>query len=271
MSRIPETFARLKKEGRTGFVPYITAGDPDLAMTGELVLELERRGADLIELGVPFSDPLADGPVNQASAQRALEHGVSLLDIIEMVKGLRSETEIPIVLFTYFNPVHRLGLERFGDLAAEAGVDGVLALDLPPEESGDYRRLMDERGLDTIYLLAPTSRDDRIRLISSCTTGFVYYVSRTGVTGERVGLADAIRPKVAQIRRCTSKPIAVGFGISRPEHVEEVAGYADAVVVGSAIVRRIAEGTGEPDLVSRIGAFVETLVRPLRGGNYGSK
>ena len=270
MTQISDTFAGLKGAGRTGFVAYITAGDPDLKTTRDLVLELERRGVDIIELGVPFSDPLADGPVNQESAQRALRHGVSLSNIMDMVADLRSETDIPIVLFTYYNPVHRYGLERFGDHARAAGVNGALVLDLPPEESDDYRQVMAARELDTIYLLTPTSREDRIRLISSCSTGFVYYVSRTGVTGERTRLTDTVRPKVAQIRACTDKPIAVGFGVSQPEHVKEIADYADAVVVGSAIVRRIGEGEGEPDLVPRIGAFVETLVRPLRGAANGS-
>jgi len=270
MMRISDTFAGLKEAGRTGFVAYITAGDPDLETTRNLVLELERRGVDIIELGVPFSDPLADGPVNQESAQRALRHEASVSHIMDMVADLRSETDIPIVLFTYYNPVHRYGLERFGDHARTAGVNGALVLDLPPEESGDYRQVMAARGLDTIYLLTPTSRENRIRLISSCTTGFVYYVSRTGVTGERTRLADTVRPKVAQIRACTPKPIAVGFGVSQPEHVQEIANYADAVVVGSAIVRRIGEEGGEPDLVARIGAFVDTLVRPLRRTPNGS-
>jgi len=169
------------------------------------------------------------------------------------------------VLFTYFNPVHRYGLARFADRSAEVGVDGCLALDLPPEESEDYRRELQERGLDTIYLTAPTSRDDRLKLITSCSTGFVYYVSRAGVTGERGDLADTVRSSVARIRRHTQKPVAVGFGVSQPEQVAEVGGYADAVVVGSAIVRRVGEAGSDPDLVRSVGAFVGTLTRPLRG------
>ena len=266
MGRIADTFDRLREHGWTGFIPYITAGDPDLSTTEALVVELERRGSDLIELGVPFSDPIADGPVNQASAQRALRHRVSLSDILQMVGRLREKTEVPIVLFTYYNPVHRYGLERFVSRAADVGVDGVLALDLPPEEAGDYVALMRNRGLDTIFLIAPNSPDARIRLISSCTTGFVYYVSRTGVTGEREQLSDTIGPTVERIRKYTRNPVAVGFGISRPDQAAEIAGYADAVVVGSAIVRRIEEAEGDPNLISRIGDFVETLARPLREG-----
>ncbi len=266
MSRISDKFSVLKQNGQTGFIAYVTAGDPDLDTTRALVPELERRGVDIVELGVPFSDPLADGPEIQRASQRALRHDVSLADVLDLVSDLRGETGIPIVLFTYYNPIHRYGLERLVDRAVEVGVDGILALDLPPEEAGDYKRLMDARGLDTIFLIAPTSRDDRIRLISSCTTGFVYCISRTGVTGERERLSDAIGSVVARIRNHTSHPIAVGFGVSNPEHTREVAGYADAVVVGSAIVRRIGESEGDPDLVSHVGEFVETLARPLKGG-----
>lgn len=271
MSRISDVFARLKQRGQTGFVAYITAGDPDLETTRALVLELERCGVDIVELGVPFSDPLADGPEIQMASQRALRHGVSLADVLDLVNDLRKETRIPIVLFTYYNPVHRYGLERLVDRAVEVDIDGILALDLPPEEAGDYKRLMDEKGLDTIFLIAPTSRDDRIRLIASCTTGFVYCISRTGVTGERERLSDAVRSMVAKIRSHTTHPIAVGFGISKPEHAKEIAGYADAVVVGSAIVRRIGEKEGDTDLVSHVGDFVKGLVRPLKGERHGDR
>jgi tryptophan synthase alpha chain len=271
MSRISDAFAGLKQRGQTGFVAYITAGDPDLETTRALVLELERCGVDILELGVPFSDPLADGPEIQRAYQRALRHGISLADVLDLVSDLRKETRIPIVLFTYYNPVHRYGLERLVDRAAEVDIDGILALDLPPEEAGDYKRLMDARGLDTIFLIAPTSRDDRIRLISSCTTGFVYYISRTGVTGERERLADTVRPMVEKIRSHTFKPVAVGFGVSSPEHTAEIAGYADAVVVGSAIVRRIGEKEGDTDLVSHVGDFVKNLVRPLKEERHGNR
>ncbi|MDP6777811.1 MAG: tryptophan synthase subunit alpha [Candidatus Latescibacteria bacterium] len=271
MSRLSPTFQRLAEKGRSGFVAYITAGDPDLEATRSIVLEMARRGVDILELGIPFSDPMADGPANQVSAQRALENGVSLGDVLRLVEDLRGETELPIVLFTYYNPVFRYGLEAFVDRASEAGVDGVLALDLPPEEAGEYKRLMDDRELDTIFLITPTTRDDRIRLITSWTTGFVYTVSRTGVTGEQDRLSDTIQPMVDRIRKHTFLPVAVGFGISRPDQVGEVASYADAVVVGSAINRRIGEFQGDPQLVRKIGDFVETLTEPLKGAAHGDR
>ena len=266
MTRIGRRFKDLRKAGRTGFVAYITAGDPDLNTTHQVVLELDRQGVDVLELGVPFSDPLADGPVIQEASQRALDAGATLEGVLSMVAELRVETEIPIVLFTYYNPIHRYGVERFVKRAADVGVDGVLMLDLPPEEGGDYKAQMDAHGLDTIFLMTPTTRDDRMRLIASHTRGFVYYVSRTGVTGERDSLADEIQSKVSAICQYTDMPIAVGFGISTPEHVSEIARYADAVVVGSAIVRRVGEYQNDVDLVSKVGAFVGSLIGPLREG-----
>lgn len=234
------------------------------------MLELEQRGVDIVELGVPFSDPMADGTVNQASAQRALLHNVSLLDVLAMVERLRARTDLPIVLFTYYNPVHHVGLEAFVDRVADAGVDGVLALDLPPEEAGDYKRLLNRGDLDTIFLVAPTSREHRIRLISSVSTGFVYCVSRTGVTGERERLSDRVRPMVESVRCHTTEPIAVGFGVSKPDQVSEIAAYADAVVVGSAIVRKIGEEAEKGgNLISNVGQFVETLVGPSKGVTHG--
>jgi tryptophan synthase alpha chain len=271
MSRINDRFAGLQAKGQTGFIPYITAGDPSLERTADLVLELERRGADIVELGVPFSDPLADGPVNQAGAQRALAAGTTLAKILDMVESLRARTQIPIVLFTYYNPVHRFGLERLVARAADAGVDGILALDLPPEEAGDYKRLMDAANLDTIFLITPTSTDERIRLITSVTTGFVYYVSRTGVTGEREEMADTISPMLSKIRSHTDQPIAVGFGISTPEQSRDIGAFADAVVVGSAIVRRIGEIGDAPELLGDVGELVGALVRPLKGDANGHR
>ena len=266
MMRIGQRFEDLRKVGRTGFVAYITAGDPDLNTTHQVVLELDRRGVDVLELGVPFSDPLADGPVIQEASQRALAAGATLEGVLSMVADVRTETEIPIVLFTYYNPIHRYGVARFVKRAADVGVDGVLMLDLPPEEGSDYKAQMDMHGLDTIFLVTPTTRDDRMKLIASHTRGFVYYVSRTGVTGERDSLADEIQNKVSAICRYTDMPVAVGFGISTPEHVSEIARYADAVVVGSAIVRRIGEYQGDAGLVSKVGAFVGSLIGPLREG-----
>jgi len=266
MMRIGQRFEDLRKTGRTGFVAYITAGDPDLNTTHQVVLELDRRGVDVLELGVPFSDPLADGPVIQEASQRALAAGATLEGVLSMVADVRTETEIPIVLFTYYNPIHRYGVERFVKRAADVGVDGVLMLDLPPEEGSDYKAQMDVHGLDTIFLVTPTTRDDRMKLIASHTRGFVYYVSRTGVTGERDSLADEIQSKVSAICQHTDMPIAVGFGISTPEHVSEIARYADAVVVGSAIVRRVGEYQHDADLVAKVGAFVGSLIGPLGEG-----
>ncbi len=264
MGRINERFRYLKGEGLKGFIPYITAGDPDIGVTEELVLEFERRGADIVELGVPFSDPIADGPVNQAAAQRALRNDISLRDILSSVGRLRGKSDIPIVLFTYFNPIHKYGLKRFVKDAADSGVDGALIVDLPPEEGMEFRDMMLGNGLDMIALVAPTSTEDRIKLISDYGTGFIYYVSRTGVTGERDKLAGSIRIMVERIRQYTSTPVGVGFGVSRPEHVEAIARYADAVIVGSAIVKRIAGWNGEPDLVERVGNLVGELISPIK-------
>ena len=264
MSGIGEVFNRLKADGDIGFIPFITAGDPSLAVTKELVLELARRGCDIIELGIPFSDPLADGPVNQASAQRALEAGTTLAAIFDCVASIREASDVPIVFMTYYNPVHRYGLEAFVKRCGEVGVNGALITDLPPEEAHEYCKLMRDGGLDTVFLLAPTSRDERIKLVTDAASGFVYYVSRAGVTGEQQGLADTLEPMVKRIKGFTEKPLAVGFGISSPEQAAEVGEYADAVVVGSAIVRRIGEKGGDPDLIHQIGEFVADLMRPLK-------
>lgn len=261
MSRITETFERLREAGKKGFIAYITAGDPNLSITKDLVREFERCGVDIVELGVPFSDPLADGPVNQEAAQRALKHNTSLSDVLRTVDELRRETAVPIILFTYFNPVFRYGLERCVKRCAEVGVDGILLLDLPPEEGDEYKGLVDHYELDAIFLITPTSTEKRIELIAQRASGFIYYVSRTGVTGERERLADSISPMIATIRRYTTLPIAVGFGVSRPEHIREISEYADAVVVGSAIVRKVGGG----DSVVEIGKFVEELLSPLKG------
>jgi tryptophan synthase alpha chain len=268
MTRIGKRFLELKKERRKGFVAFITAGDPSLEKTHQLVLELDRQGVDVLELGVPFSDPLADGPVIQEASQRALTAGATLNGVLGMVADLRQETDIPIVLFTYFNPIHRMGIDRFVHRAKEAGVDGVLMLDLPPEEGAEYKQMMDAAGLDTIFLVTPTTRDKRISMLASKTTGFVYYVSRTGVTGEREHVAEAIQDQVHRIRVRTDLPIAVGFGIAQPDQVAQVAKCADAVVVGSAIVRRIGEYGSEVDLVSKVGAFVGSLIGPLKEGAH---
>ncbi len=264
MNRIETRFRELAQAGRKAFIPYITAGDPTLARTAEVVLALEAAGADIIEFGIPFSDPIADGPVNQAAAYRALEHNVSLHDVVGLVKELRAKTQIPIVLFTYVNPVLAYGLEAFARDASSAGVDGVLCVDLPPEESEDYKRLLDAAGVATIYLIAPTSTEERIRLIAECSTGFIYYVSRTGVTGVRQDIEQSVEGMVKSIKRFTNKPVSVGFGVSTPEQAREIARYADGVIVGSAIVRLVGELGDTPEMPVRVGAFAKTLADAVK-------
>lgn len=259
MNRIVERFAQLRRDGKKGFVVYIGAGDPDLAATEQLALAFDQLGVDVLELGVPFSDPLADGLVNQLAAQRGLDSGTTPPKVLETVAAIRRRSQIPIVLYIYFNLIHRQGLERFIRDAAAAGVDGLLALDLPPEESGRYESLMREAGLCHIYLVAPTTPDDRIELIVKRGAGFIYYISREGVTGMQSKVSDTIGPMTAKIRAHTDLPIAVGFGISTPEQARSVAQCADAIVVGSAVVDRIAQNGKSPDLVPRVGAFVMSL------------
>jgi len=263
-NRVTQKFEALKAAGQKGFIAYITAGDPNLDITRELVIEFDRIGVDFVELGVPFSDPLADGVVNQRSAERALANGTSLHKILETVKQIREVSNIPIILFTYFNPVHYMGIEEFVAEASESGVDGSLVLDLPPEESKEYKALMDMKDLCTVYLLAPTSTDERIDLITRFSTGFVYYVSREGVTGIQDKMAGGIAAMTEKIKSVSDTPLAVGFGVSTPELAAEVAGYADAVVVGSAIVKRIEEKGSEPDLVEQVSGFVAELVRAVK-------
>ena len=260
-SRIADAFARLRAEKRPGLVTYTTAGDPDLARSGEILQALDRAGADVIEVGVPFSDPLADGPVIQRATERALASGGSLRTTLSLIGRIRSSVAAPIVVFSYANPLLRMGLERFAKEAAAAGVDGVLALDLPIEEAGAFREVLAASGLDTIFLLSPTTTDERIRKAAELGRGFLYGISRLGVTGARERVATGAEAMVRRIRAHTSLPVALGFGISRPEHVAEVAAYADAAVVGSALVALIAEHSGSPDLLAR----VETYIRWLKG------
>ena len=242
-SAVGRAFAAAGREGRAAFVPFLMAGDPDLATTGELVEALAAAGADLVELGVPFSDPIADGPVNQAAAARALASGTTLAGILELASRLRRRVELPLVLFSYFNPILRYGVARFAEHAAASGVDGVLCVDLPPEEAdGAYLRALGAHGLDPVFLLAPTSTRERMRAVARAGRGFVYYVSRTGVTGERDELPPALAAEVREVRRRVALPVAVGFGVSTPEQVRAVARIADGVVVGSALVRLAAEG-----------------------------
>lgn len=266
-NRIDACFARLKTEGRAGFVAYLTGGDPNLDATVELVLALERAGTDVVELGVPFSDPLADGATIQAAAGRALAAGVSVRGILECVRRIREKSEVPLVLFTYLNPIYAYGFERFHAGAAAAGADGVLLLDLPPDEAGTDGEFRAAPGLRAIRLVAPTTPPERIELLAKAAEGFIYYVSREGVTGEQASVSDSIGAQVAEIRRHTGLPVAVGFGISSPEQAAQVAAQSDAVVVGSAIVRRIGELGKSPDLAARI----EEFARPLAAAAHSAR
>jgi tryptophan synthase alpha chain len=259
MSRLADTFARLREDGRPGLVTYTTAGDPDLPRSGEILKALDRSGADVLEVGVPFSDPLADGPVIQRATERALAAGGSLRATLDLIASLRTELRAPIVLFTYANPVVRMGLERFAERASAAGVDGVLVLDLPIEEADEFRNVVAAAGIDTIFLLSPTTTEARIRKASELGRGFLYGISRLGVTGARDTVASGAQAMVRRIRAITGMPLALGFGISRPEHVSEVGGYADAAVVGSALVALIGEEGRSPRLLPRVEEYVRAL------------
>ncbi|MEO8195811.1 MAG: tryptophan synthase subunit alpha [Thermoanaerobaculia bacterium] len=246
---LTQAFARARAERRAAFIPYITAGDPDLAATERLAVTLAAAGADILELGVPFSDPIADGPANQAAAARALASGTTLVGILALVARLQPRLGIPVVLFTYFNPIHAYGVARFAEHAAASGVDGVLCVDLPPEEAeGEYLDALRARGLDAIFLLAPTSTRERVRAVARLGSGFVYYVSRTGVTGEQGELPEALAREAKALGKTLKLPLAVGFGISTRAQVAAVAKVADGVVVGSALVRLIGEAGDAPEL-----------------------
>lgn len=264
MNRIEERFARLKRAGKKGCIVYVGAGDPNVEATRQLALAFDQVGVDVLELGVPFSDPLADGLVNQLAAQRGLESGTTPPKVLETIAALRKDSQIPIVLYIYFNLIHRVGMERFITDAAKSGVDGLLVLDLPPEESDNYEALMRQSGLCPIYLVAPTTPDDRIELIVKRASGFVYYVSREGVTGMQSQVATNLAQQVAKIRSHTALPVAVGFGISNPEQARIVAGVADACVVGSAVVNQIAEHGRSPELVAKVTAFVKSLADAVK-------
>ena len=259
MSRIADTFSRLRAERRPGLVTYTTAGDPDLDRSAEILKALDRAGADVLEVGVPFSDPLADGPVIQRATERALAAGTNLRGVLQMIERVRPSIAAPIVVFSYANPVLRMGADAFARQAASAGVDGVLALDLPIEEAGEFRDTLTAAGLDTIFLLSPTTTDDRMRKAGELGSGFLYGISRLGVTGARDRVAAGAEAMVGRIRAHTSMPIALGFGISRPEHVAEVGAYADAAVVGSALVSVIAGAGRAPDLIDRVEQYVRWL------------
>ena len=264
MSEIDVAFERCRGERRAAFIAYLTAGDPDLDTTAELLGVLVQGGADLIELGVPFSDPIADGPVNQRAAVRALASGTTLSSVLELVARHRDRLGVPVVLFTYFNPIHARGIEAFADQASTSGVDGVLCVDLPPDEAGEeFMPVLRDRDIDTVFLLAPTSTRERIREVGAASSGFVYYVSRTGVTGVRESLAPELLREAKRLRRRLALPLAVGFGISTPEQVKAVAGVADGVVVGSALVRLVEENADSPELAKILETETLRLSQPL--------
>jgi tryptophan synthase alpha chain len=263
MNRIEQTFARLQSAGRKALVVYIGAGDPDLEMTRRYAVAFDRAGVDVLELGVPFSDPLADGVVNQLAAQRGLASGTTPAGVLAAVRDIRRDSQIPIVLYIYYNLIHRYGLSAFLGDAAAAGVDGLLVLDLPPEEGDAYEAGCAVHGISNIFLVAPTTPEDRIELIVKRGRGFIYYVSREGVTGMQTKVADTIGAKVARIRAHASLPIAVGFGISTPDQAREVAHQADGVVVGSAIVNQIARLGRAPEAVDSVSAFVRSLAEAV--------
>jgi tryptophan synthase alpha chain len=264
--RIAQRFRELSRAGELGLVAYVTAGDPSLAATEQIVLAAADAGADVIELGVPFSDPVADGPTIQRASERALRGGTTLTGVLDLVRRLRGRTQVPLVLFSYFNPILQMGIEKFADAAASAGADGVLATDLTPEESEDYRAVLRSRGLDTIFLAAPTSTDARLKLIAGVSSGFLYLISRTGVTGVRESLPEDLPGLVRRIRKFTSLPVAVGFGISLPTHVTVLGGIADAAVVGSAIVAEIEKAGSSDAAVSAVGDLVARLKNAARSG-----
>jgi tryptophan synthase alpha chain len=259
LNRIEKCFEELGARGDKALVCFLTSGDPYFATTTQLVNEIARCGADIVELGVPFSDPLADGPSIQASSFRALEHGATVRGVFDNVREIRTSCSVPIVLMTYFNPVNKYGLERFANDAAQAGADGIIVTDLPPEEAGDWKKAADSAGLSTIFLLAPTSTKERIELTAKLGRGFIYCVSRTGVTGARSDMPTELEALVKTIKAASPLPLVVGFGVSKPEHVSFVTRFADGAVVGSALVNVIADHADSGDLVQSAGEFVENL------------
>jgi tryptophan synthase alpha chain len=263
-TRIGELFLRTKKQGRAAFIAYLTAGDPHPHRTAELVLALERGGADLIELGLPFSDPIADGPVIQRASDRALRAGMNLPRLLASVRQIRRESQIPLLLFSYMNPLLRYGFERLAADASEAGIDGVLLTDLSVEEAAEPVAKLRSRNLDTVFLAAPTSTERRLELVARHSSGFVYLVSRTGVTGERAALAPGVTELIERARRHTALPLAVGFGISTPDQVAAMAALCEGVIVGSAIVSLIEKHGASPDLPRQLETFTACLTAPLR-------
>ncbi len=271
LSRIAETFAALKRDHRRGFIPFVTAGDPDLRTTHDLIVELAEAGATLIELGVPFTDPMADGPVIQRASERALRHDFGIAEILQTVAEARKQTQVPIILFSYFNPLLQFcgkqadetsalpAFEKLARAAKTSGVDGILVTDLVPEEAAEFASVLRAHGLDMIFLVAPTSTDDRLQMVAERASGFIYAVSRAGVTGARDEVSIEAEKLVGRVRRFSDLPVAVGFGISKPEQVADVWRYADAAVVGSAIVAQIEKAASAGEVTSRVGQFVREL------------
>jgi tryptophan synthase alpha chain len=264
--RIAQRFRDLSARGELGIVAYVTAGDPSLDATEQIVLAAAESGADVIELGVPFSDPVAEGPTIQRASDRALHAGTTLVGVIDLVRRLRTRAQVPLILFSYFNPILQMGLQKFADAASSAGADGVLATDLTPEEAAEYRAAMHARNLDTIFLAAPTSTDDRLAKIAECSSGFLYLISRTGVTGTRDALPEDLPALARRVRRFTKLPLAVGFGISQPEHVSVLGGIADAAVVGSAIVAEIEKSTSAKQAADNVARLIRSLKNAARSG-----
>jgi tryptophan synthase alpha chain len=264
MGKITEAFNKLKANGEKALIPYITAGDPDLACTARIIKVLEEAGADMIELGVPFSDPMADGPTIQRAARRSLANGANLPDILDMVEEIRSQIKVPLILFGYYNPIFKFGPEEFAERASRAGIDGILMVDLPPEEADELKVHTDARGIDFIYLISPVSGEERIDRIISQARGFLYYVSVTGVTGARAELPQKLYNDVARVKARSPLPVAVGFGVSNPDTAARLAGVADGVVVGSALVNIIEKyGADEQTLLAKVHEFVSSLKSPL--------
>ena len=265
MNRIDKKFQELRHQGTSAFMPYLCAGDPTPELTAKLLLTLETAGADLIELGVPFSDPIADGPTVQRASERALAHSISLQQILEIVKNLRPQTEIPIALMSYYNPIFRMGEDAFCKAALEAGVDGLIVPDLPPEQAQPLLEVAPKYNLATIFLVAPTSPPERMQLIASVSTGFIYCVSVTGVTGARATLSDEIAPMITELRKHTDKPVSVGFGVSTSEQAKQVADIADGVIVGSAIINVIEENVDdETKLLTAVKQFASDLAAGVK-------
>jgi tryptophan synthase alpha chain len=265
-TRISQVFEKLRAASELGIVAYITAGDPTLNATCDYVLALVEAGADVVELGVPFSDPLADGPTIQRASERALKSGTTLAGVLALVRKIRESSQVPLVLFSYFNPILQMGLEKFAAAAAEVGADGVLVTDLTPEESADYRRILQAHHLDTIFLAAPTSTDERLVKIGACSSGFLYLISRTGVTGAKDALPDDLPALLRRARSFTQHPIAVGFGISLPGHVSVLGGLADAAVVGSALVSEIEKAASPEAAATALRGRVRALKEAARRG-----